>query len=218
MRFNILDFLLPRETKFFTLFDEHAQCVLDAAKRLRELCDNLESGSDAGRRDTLRTAVATIKEIERKADKSEAAINQALEESFITPLDREDIHMIAVFVDNTVDAIKALANKLETYGVYHMPPRSREFADIIVEGAQCLVEAFARVAKKANVTSQAKAISDAEHKADVLFSIAIGDLFNDGKDAIAVLKAKEIYEGLEDIVNRIDGTAKMLRRVMIKQG
>lgn len=218
MRFNLLDFLLPRETKFFDLFNDHARCVLEAAKALRGLASGLEAAKEGDRRDILRAGVAAIKDLERKADKIEGSINAALEASFITPLDREDIHSMASFVDNSVDAMKALANKLETYGVYHLPSRSADFADIIVDCALLLVETFERVAKKASVTSQTKAISDAEHKADVLFSIVIGDLFNGGKDAIEVLKAKEIYEGLEDIVNRIDGTAKVIRRVMIKQG
>jgi uncharacterized protein Yka (UPF0111/DUF47 family) len=234
MRFNILDFLLPRETKFYDLFNDHADRLLKASKRLRELGLGLEAAAqktgtgggeggpsaaaDGERRDILKTAVAAIKEIERDADKIEGRINDALEESFITPLDREDIHLIASFVDNAIDAIKALANKIETYGVLRLPPRSIEYCDIIVECAQSLAEAFSRIQKRSSVTSEAKIIGDAERKADVLFSIAIGDLFVNGRDAIEVLKSKEIYEGLEEVVNRIDSASKVLRRVMIKQG
>jgi uncharacterized protein len=222
MRFNFLDFLLPRETKFFDLFIEHAESLVAAAKRLRELAAELgpsgpaQGGSD--RRDALKAAVATIKDIERAGDKAEARINEALEESFITPLDREDIHIIASSVDNGVDAVKALTTKLELYGVLEVPPRFDEFADVIVDCAANLAEAFERMKKRSSPSAQAKAIGEAERKADLLFSIVIGDLFKSEKTAIEVIKEKEVYEGLEEIVNRIDSAAKLLRRVMIKQG
>jgi len=222
MRFNLLDLLLPRETKFYDLFVEHATIVLSAARKLRELAGGTSDGDLA--REALKTVVAEVKELERAADKIEAKIGLALEESFITPFDREDIHMIAAYVDNSVDEIKALVNKVETYGVVRLPPRGADFADIIVECAQELVEAFGRMKKKDSANAQVKAIGEAERRADVLFSIAIGDLFKEasgrttGADAVEMIKTKEVYEGLEEIVNRIDGTAKLIRRVMIKQG
>jgi uncharacterized protein Yka (UPF0111/DUF47 family) len=218
MRFNLLDFLLPRETKFYDLFIEHSGRLVAAGKRLRELALALESASEADRRDVLKAGVMAIKEIEREADKIEGRINEALDESFITPFDREDIHLVASFVDNSIDSVKALVNKVETYGVLRFPPRSVEFCDVIVECAQLLSEAFALMEKRSPASGQAKAVREAERRADVLFSIAIGDLFNDGKDPIEVIKAKEVYEGLEEIVNRIDSAAKLLRRVIIKQG
>jgi predicted phosphate transport protein (TIGR00153 family) len=222
MRFNFLDLLLPRETKFYDLFLEHTDTLLDAARRLRKLAAGLDSG-DAGH-ESLMAIITEIKEIERKADKIESKIDIALEESFITPFDREDIHMIAAFVDNTVDEIKALVEKIETYGIVRLPSRSADFADIILDCSQKLHEAFERMKKKESVSSQVKAIGEAERRADVLFSIAIGDLFKEaatragGADAVEMIKTKEVYEGLEEIVNKIDGAGKLLRRVMIKQG
>jgi hypothetical protein len=222
MRFNFLDLLLPRETKFYDLFLEHAACLLAASRKLRELAGGQDDGVIG--REALKAIVAEVKELERAADKIEAKIDIALEESFITPFDREDIHMLAAYVDNAIDEIKALTNKIEIYGIVRLPHRSADFADIIVECAQSLVEAFERMKKKDATNSQVKAIGEAERRADVLFSIAIGDLFKEaatrvgGADAVEMIKTKEVYEGLEEIVNRIDGTAKLIRRVMIKQG
>jgi len=219
MRFNLLDFLLPRETKFFDLFCDHAARLLSVARKLRELAASLDaSGDEAGARDVIRAAAVAVKDIEREADKIEARINNAIEESFITPLDRDDIHLIASYVDNAIDAVKALTHKIENYGVLRLPPRSIDFADIIVECGQLLAQAFDRIRKRSSVTAQAKAIGDAERRSDYLFSIVIGDLFKAGGDPIEIIKCKEIYEGLEEIVNRIDGAAKVLRRIMIKQG
>jgi uncharacterized protein Yka (UPF0111/DUF47 family) len=216
MRFNFLDLLLPRETKFYDLFLEHGETLLAAARKLRELAGGTDEGL-AGK-ETLKGLVTAIKELERAADKIETKIDVALEESFITPFDREDIHMIAAYVDNSIDEIKALTNKIETYGIVRMPTRSADFCDIIVDCAQRLIEAFERMKKKQAVNAQIKEIGEAERRADVLFSIAIGDLFREGKDAVEMIKTKEVYEGLEEVVNRIDGTAKLIRRVMIKQG
>jgi len=230
VRFNFLDLLLPRETKFFDLFIEHAGRLVACAKRLRELAAELEAAAgpsegaaasavaDAARRDILKAGVAAVKEIEKQADKIEEKINTALEESFITPFDREDIHLVAAAVDNSVDAMKALTTKLELYGVLELPPRFEEFVDVILECSAGLAEAFARMKKRSPLNAQAKAIGEAERKADLLFSIVIGDLFKSDKSAVEIIKEKEVYEGLEEIVNHIDGTAKLLRRVMIKQG
>lgn len=226
MRFNFLDLLLPRETKFFDLFNEHSGCLVACVKRLRELAAELrasaeasaEAASDANRRDILKAGVSSVKEIERQADKIEKRINEALEESFITPFDREDIHLIASSVDNAIDAVKALTTKLDIYGVLEPPPRFEEFVEVIADCSGSLAEAFERLKKRSPLNVQVKAIGEAEKKADLLFSIVIGDLFMSEKTAVEIIKEKEVYEGLEDIVNFIDSAAKLLRRVMIKQG
>jgi uncharacterized protein Yka (UPF0111/DUF47 family) len=225
VRFNFLDLLLPRETKFFDLFNEQADCLLACAKRLRELAGALtpaaasgEAAGDAERRDILKAGVLAIREIERQADKIEEGINVALEESFITPFDREDIHTVAAAVDNAIDAMKALTTKLELYGVLELPPRFSEFTDVVADCSASLVEAFERMKKRSSLSAQTKAIGEAERKADLLFSIVIGDLFKSEKTAVEIIREKEVYEGLEDIVNCIDSAAKLLRRVMIKQG
>lgn len=223
MHFNFLDLLLPRETKFFDLFNEHASRLLACGKRLRELSSELDVADDATTvatdlHDILKAGVAAIKEIERQGDKTEERINVALEESFITPFDREDIHMIASAVDNAIDAVKALAIKLDTYGVLELPPRFAEYADLVVDCAGSLAEAFERMKKRSSLNTQAKAVSESEKKADILFSIVIGDLFKSEKGAVEIIREKEVYEGLEEIVNCINTAAKLLRRVMIKQG
>ena len=230
MRFNFLDLFLPRETKFFDLFNEHASRLLACARRLRELASELRALSgqtggpsasaapEAEGRDILKAGVAAVKEFERQADKIEERINLAIEESFITPFDREDIHLIASLVDNAVDAVKALMNKLDTYGVLELPPKFEDYADVIVDCAASLAEAFEGMKKRSTINVQIKAISVAEKKANLLFSIVIGDLFTSQKTAVEIIKEKEVYEGLEEIVNRIDIAAKLLRRVMIKQG
>lgn len=237
MKFNFLDLLLPRETKFYDLFIEQAGRLLACAKRLRELAAELQcpavlattgdaaaderaSGGavDAARRDILKAGVTGVREIEKQADKIEERINLAIEESFITPFDREDIHTIASSVDNAIDAMKALTTKLELYGVLELPPRFEEFADIVADCSGFLVEAFARMKKRSPLNAQVKAIGEAERKADLLFSIVIGDLFKGKETAVEIIREKEVYEGLEEIVNCIDSAAKLLRRVMIKQG
>jgi len=226
VRFNFLDLLLPRETKFFDLFIEHAGRLVACAKRLRELAAELEAapGLSSGPmaeptlRDLMKAGVASVKEIEKQADKIEEKINTALEESFITPFDREDIHLIAAAVDNAIDAVKALTTKLEVYGVLELPPRFSEFADVVSDCAGSLAEAFECIKKRSSLNAHAKEVSEAEKRADLLFSIVIGDLFKSEKTAVEIIREKEVYEGLEEIVNNINASAKLLRRVMIKQG
>ena len=166
MKFNFLDLLLPRETKFFDLFNEQAGRLLACAKRLRELVAELRGfvepasaapgAAETGRRDILKAGVTAVREIEKQADKIEERINLTLEESFITPFDREDIHTIASSVDNAIDAMKALTTKLELYGVLELPPRFEEFADIVADCSVFLVEAFARMKKRSPSTRRSR--------------------------------------------------------------
>jgi uncharacterized protein Yka (UPF0111/DUF47 family) len=217
MRFNILDLLFPRENKFYDLFKEHCERLVHAACRFKELVAALDSASK-GRKELLRTAAAEVKELEKQADKLEARINEAIEESFITPLDRDDIHLIATVVDNAIDAIKMLTNLMDIYALTKLPPRTSEFADVIVECSRALAEAFEAMERRESVNPPVKVIGEAERRADLLFAAAIGDLFKDEGDPIALIKAKEMYEGLEEIVNRIDIAGKLIKRIMIKQG
>jgi uncharacterized protein len=217
MRFNILDLLFPRENKFYSLFSEHCGRLVLAASRLKDLVSSLDSASK-GRKELLRNAAADVKELEKEADRLEARINEAIEESFITPLDRDDIHLIATVVDNAIDSVKMLTNLMDIYALTKLPPRTSEFADIIVEGAAALASAFEAMEKRGSVNPSVKVIADGERRADLLFAAAIGDLFKDEEDPIALIKAKELYEGLEAIVNRIDIAGKLLKRIMIKQG
>lgn len=217
MRFNILDLLFPRENKFYALFIEHADRLVLAARRLKELVTALDAASK-GRRELLHQAAADVKELEKQADKLEARINEAIEESFITPLDRDDIHLIAVVVDNAIDAVKTLTSMMDIYALTKLPPKTSEYAGIIVECAEALAEAFAAMEKRHSVNPSVKVISEAERRADQLFAACIGELFKDEDDPIALIKAKELYEGLEEIANRIDVAGKLLKRIMIKQG
>jgi hypothetical protein len=217
MRFNLLDLLFPRENKFYSLFVEHSDRLVQASRRLKELVTALDAASK-GRKELLRQAAADVKELEKQADKLEARINEAIEESFITPLDRDDIHLIATVVDNAIDSIKMLTNLMDIYALTKLPPRTSEFAEAIVECAAALSGAFSAMEKRQSVNPSVKVIAETERRADLLFAASIGDLFKDEEDPIALIKAKELYEGLEEIVNRIDIAGKLLKRIMIKQG
>jgi uncharacterized protein len=217
MRFNILDLLFPREKKFYSLFNEHCGRLVLAARRLRELVAALEAASK-GRKELLRTAAADVKELERQADRLQADIDNAIDESFITPLDRDDIHLVAQMVDGAIDAVKTLTNLMDIYALTKLPPRTSEFADVIVECAESLAAAFEAMERRSSVIPAVKVIGEAERKADLLFAALIGELFKGEDDPIALIKAKELYEGLEEIVDRIDAAGKILKRIMIKQG
>ncbi|MGO9207906.1 MAG: DUF47 domain-containing protein, partial [Candidatus Limnocylindrales bacterium] len=199
--------LIPRDERFYDLFKQFAAYLLDAARKLEAMITEY---------DRLDERVAEIRAIEHQADMVELEIGVRLERAFMTPFDREDIHTIASSVDNAIDAIKALTTKLELYGVLELPPRFKEFADVVADCSGFLAEAFARMKKRSSLNAQTKAIGEAERKADLLFSIVIGDLFKSEKTAVEIIKEKEVYEGLEEIVNCIDSAAKLLRRVMIK--
>lgn len=214
MRFNLLDFLLPRETKFYGLFKEQAGCLVKAAAALRDFASDLKGMED----DEARKRVAAIKEVENEADAVTERINAAIEDTFITPFDREDIHAIAINLDQVIDLINALASRVDIYGIRKLPKNAVNFTELLVEGADGLLRMFDDMERKKDVSAAYKKVHEVEQKADYLFSLSVGDLFQKEKDPLDVIKFKDVYEELEEIADSIDAVAKMIRRVMIKQG
>lgn len=214
MKFNIFDLLLPRETKFFTLFDAQVNALIKGGEAFRKLVADIEGLQEF----EIKTRVSEIKEIETKGDVIEHEIIDALHQSFITPFDREDIHVMAVNIDRSLDIINSTAHKIEMYGIRKVPANIVNFADIIMEMCLELQKLMTQFKNKGSVEDIIKKIHELENKADFLFRISLADLFNNRTDAIEIIKFKEIYEHLEDLTDCIDFIGKTVRGITVKQG
>ncbi|MFA6291013.1 MAG: DUF47 family protein [Victivallales bacterium] len=215
MKFNILDFLLPREVKFFKYMTTQAEIFIDGCELFRKLATTIDKISE----EEAKNIILRINEFERKGDDLEHLIIDELHKTFITPLDREDIHSIAINIDKSLDILNSISRKFEIYGIRNVPINVCRFADIIVEISIELRNLFAALESKKNINDNVRRMHELENKADTLFYTSVAELFSNGKyNPVEIIKYKEIYEHLESIVDSVDFIGKIVRGVAVKQG
>ena len=177
--------LLPKDVKFFDLFIEDGENLELAAGRLHEMVDRF---------DRLDERVAEIQALEKRGDEIDREIMRRLEDAFVTPFDREDIHELAARLDDVVDGIQAIAETLVIYDVTRPTDEARRLAAIIAEQSVELVAALRRSQRTARAWSPISiAVHDLEHEADGLSRAAIGRLFREAGDPLEVIKWRDLY-------------------------
>ncbi len=215
MGFNLLDLLLPRETKFYDLMNQHIDFLVEGATNFQDLISQLETLSDAERKSRL----ADIKKCETEMDKVEATIIEELQTTFITPLDREDIHTLAIQVDRAMDILNGAARKIDLYSIKAVPNNMKRLADINVQMARLLREIMHLLqSKKKHVRAHCERLHALENEADDLFHTSLGDLFRGNTNPTEIIKFKELYEMLESCSDTIDYVGKLIRGIKVKQG
>src|SRR5207249_5752227 len=199
--------LIPREIKFFELFAELSSNLTEGAKLLRSI---LEDPRD------LRIRTEQMQAIEHKGDKSTHAIIAKLNQTFITPFDREDIHKLATSLDDVLDFIHAAAERLTMYKITIAPPAAAELAQIIVRQAEELASAVSLLEKHDHVLDHCVEVNRLENEADQVARESIAKLFEREKDPIALIKLKELYEVLETATDKAEDAANVLESVVLK--
>jgi hypothetical protein len=199
--------LLPRETKFFDLFAELSTCMSEGARLLRGI---MEDPHD------LETRVEQIQAIEHRGDKATHAIMTKLNQSFITPFDREDIHRLASSLDDVLDYMNAAASRLVTYKIAEPTVAAAELAGILVLQSEELARGVSLLEKNGEVMRHCDEINRLEDVADQVSRKAIGELFEHEKDPIQLLKMKELYEVLEIATDKAEDAANVLEAIVLK--
>ncbi len=218
MGFNLLDLLLPRETKFFDFLEELSGYVLNCSVTFRDLAVQIETLSP----DELKKRIFTIRDYERKGEQVEMTIIEELSRCFITPLDREDIHTLAINMEKPLDELKDLARKIEIYKIRKMTTNVCQFCDIIVSIAKLQQEVVhdLRLKQRQKIRKKAEQMHKLENQADELFNISMAELFCNKEAVLTVemVQIKEIYESLEMTIDRLDDIGKLVRGIKIKNG
>ena len=214
MKFNLLDILLPRETKFFTYFTEQVDVFIEGSKLFKKLVSNLDTLSE----DEIKNSLAEIKECELRGDAVEQKIIFELHETFITPIDREDIHTMAINIDRCLDILNSVSRKIEIYAIRKVPANVRRFAEIIVEIAEEMGRLVIALRNLKDVSEISKKMHALENRADDLFHQSMAELFRDNVDPVDIIRLKELYEHLEAVVDCADYIGKLVRGVAVKQG
>jgi predicted phosphate transport protein (TIGR00153 family) len=199
--------LIPRETRFYDDFVALAEEIRRGAGQLEEML--------APERPIWDKA-DEIKEVEHKCDFLTHEIIQRLHRTFVTPLDREDIHALARSLDDVMDAIDASASIVRLYQIEHVRPEARDLTRIIVASADQVVGALKALERRGGVAECAVEINRLENEADRAHQLAVRRLFEEERDPVSIIKWKEILDFLEDATDRCEDVANVLEGVVVK--
>jgi uncharacterized protein len=199
--------LIPRETKFFDLFAELSSAMNEGARLLRSI---LEDPHD------LKVRVDEMQAIEHRGDKAIHAIMTKLNQSFITPFDREDIHHLASSLDDVLDFMNTAATRLVMYKIAQPTAAAAELAGILVLQSEELARGVSLLEKDGKVMQHCDEVNRLEDEADQISRKAIGELFEYEKDPIQLIKMKELYEVLETATDKAEDAANVLEAIVLK--
>lgn len=205
--------LLPRDERFFDLFTQVASLNVEAA---RQLLGILKAPSD--RRGPL---VEAIKRLEHQADDLTHEVVNRLDRSFITPLDREDIHLLSSRLDDILDLIDGTARRIQIFRAGQAPEGAIRLGDVIVRAAEQLLEAVKVLERNDSgvVVDACMKVKSLEEEGDSTYHEWLGRLFDDHPgDALTVMKWKEIYDNLERTLDHAEDVANVLESISIKHG
>lgn len=202
--------LLPRDEKFFELFTAVARLNVDAAKLLRELV----VAEPAQRR----PIVDSIKRLEHEADQITHEVVSRLDRTFITPLDREDIHLLASRLDDVMDLMDGTARRIQMFHAGKSPDGAAMLTDVIHRASVELLGAVQNLENdRAGVVLEAcKTVKHLEEEGDSLYHEWVGKLFQSESDPMQVIKWMEIYEHLERTLDQAEDVSNVLESIFIK--
>ncbi len=199
--------LIPRDNSFFAMFSAMSDNLIGGARALVELFKNYQD---------VEKQVDQIQRIEREGDELTHAILTKLNQTFITPFDREDIHQLASKLDDVLDFINAAGARLVMYRITAPPPAAAELAKIILMQSRELQKAVSLMQKNGNILAHCVEINRLENEADQVSQQAIAGLFEREKDPINLIKIKELLEFLERATDKAEDVANVLETVVLK--
>jgi predicted phosphate transport protein (TIGR00153 family) len=199
--------LLPKDVRFFELFVADGENLQAAAHRLVDMVASF---------DRLDERVAEIQVLEKQGDEIDDEINQRLEDAFITPFDREDIHELTVRLDDVVDGIQATAETFVIYDIDQPTEESRQLTRILADQSDELIEALRKLDGLRNVDSHLVQVHHLEHQADTLSRAAVARLFRDGSEPLEVIKWRDLYRELENAIDAAEDAAEAIERMYHK--
>ena len=199
----------PKEIDFFEIFDKTSLNITKAASQLVDFMENF---------DNPEVRAKEIHEIEQDSDMLTHDIMKKLNKTFITPIDREDLYALASRMDDVIDLIWAVADRISVFKLKEPMPEAIVMSKDILTTAEVMHKAVKKLKEKnyAHVQEYCIEINRLENRVDRGFRDALGKLFDDVKDPILIIKWKEIYEHLEDASDRCEDVANVLESIVLK--
>jgi predicted phosphate transport protein (TIGR00153 family) len=208
---RIFQFLVPKDTKFFPLFDLASSLLVDLAETLHEAV-NLP-------KEEREEYFKKIEDLENKIEGITHKTQMELSKNFITPFDREDIHILIKAIDNVADNMNGAASRMRLYQVEKITKSIRKLTEINLEACQLIkvgVNELKDLKDHKIIKETCKKISKLESKADIVFDRAVADIFENETDAIKVIKYKEVLSALEMASDRCKSVANILEQISVK--
>jgi predicted phosphate transport protein (TIGR00153 family) len=202
--------LLPKEGKFFDLFNEHAELCVKGAKEMVALMTNF---------DDLEIRVHAIEGIEKQADKITHATLDALHKTFITPLDRDDIHQLITRMDDILDLLEDAAHTISLYDIKAITPEAKRLAELCLactEKVKSAVGLLHNMDNSREILAICQEIDRLESDADHVMRAAMSKLFREEPDVRNLIKLKAIYELLETVTDRCEDVSNILEGIIVE--
>jgi uncharacterized protein len=201
---------MPKEENFFELFERAAENAHEGATQLLEFLEKFDNIVERAKR---------IKDIEHAGDQITHEVIDRLNSTFITPMDREDIHELACRLDDIIDLIDTGVNRMVAYKIRQATPEVQEMARCLKHATKLITEAVPLLRDMKNgkaISQKCIAIQTQENEADRVMHQALATLFDKQKDAIEIIKWKDIYEEIESATDRCEDVANVLDSIVLK--
>lgn len=199
--------LFSKDETFFDLFRQQAVYIGDAATLLRTMFENPSNAAQIS---------VQIKKVETDGDAIVHTINQRIDTSFVTPLDREDIHLLAKRLDNVIDLINGASRRVVMFRVSTARDGGVQMADVLVRCGKEILASVGDVTKRQRMMEHGRLIKQLEEEGDVLYAQSVGALFERDEPAIEVLKWKEIFDALEEAIDECEDVSNALESIALK--
>ena len=199
--------LIPRDEEFYDLFSALAQRLSEAAKLLHQLF------AEPRRLDHFVTA---IKQVEHAGDALTHDVLARIDKTFVTPFDREDIHLLASRLDSVIDLVDGTARRAAMFHIREVREPARRLAAVLVRASECIEAGVLGLKRPKIVAERARDIKRLEEEGDAIYHEAVGALFADSPDPLEVIKWKEMYDTLERALDECEDVANTLESISIK--
>ncbi|MBU1120391.1 MAG: DUF47 family protein [archaeon] len=209
---RILNFFVPKETKFFGLLEKQSKNVCLGSDEFKSFINSFSSIDE----ETKKEKAGKIKELELKGDTISKEITDLLHKSFITPIDREDIHELTWLLDDQLDLLNSFSRKIVQFKVKEIPELMLKQAELAYEAIHEVDKAVMALRHEKIVSSFCDRIHAIEEENDAIHNKAVVELFQNSKDAVEIIKLKDLYQDLEILTDRSKDTALVIEGIVVK--
>lgn len=199
--------LFPKQEDYFTLFNRQAELMRQGTAMLQEMLERFDQLDERAR---------ALKAVEHEADQVTHEIFAKLNRTFITPLEREDIHDLAAGLDDVLDAAEAIGTRLVLFKVTHITPEAAKLGGIIAAAAVQIEKAVQHLRDHADLLPYTVEVNRLENEADAVSRNAVADLFSGRHEVLDVLRWREIYGRLEGAADKCEDVANTIEAIVLK--
>lgn len=209
---GILDLFVPKQKKFFSMLKDLSGKTYDGVKAFHGFMGDYEKLSEEKRK----AAIDGLKGIEHECDGMTHSIAIELNKTFLTPIDREDIHRLSTIIDDIMDIAYNMSHKFVVYKMQKLPKYMPELAGIMLESVAEVDQLVSTLGERRKADTHIEKIHELERKADALRNDALAYLFSGSFSAIEIIKLRDIYEWMENICDLAEDVADVVEGIVIK--